>query len=367
MNINERVEIELTRHDLDLVRYQNGQIKDALSTISNLQIEIVGEIKRAEPRSKRELEQLLDRVNEAVDRTYAAMALESIESLGRFAVAESQAVSSISANVFRAPIAPNILPPSVALEIAETTLAPNDFLGTTIRERWDRQRDGTKGNIRDGLNYAIQNDQTLDDMLRIIRGNRALQFRDGVMAKSKRGAEMIVRTATDAVTNAARLATYERNSDAIKGIQANAVLDSRTTVLCRTRNGYAWHLESGRPFRGTPIRFPGPPPWHFNCRTTLSPIFKSLEDLQAVLDPELNEEIVKRGEEFPIDGKPAPTPTFQKTFDGMSEEARRKILGPGRLKLYNDGKITLKDLVDQQGRTLTLAELKEKYGTEDAD
>jgi ribosomal protein L31E len=87
-----------------------------------------------------------------------------------------------------------------------------------------------------------------------------------------------------------------------------------------------------------------------------------LEDLQAVLDPELNEEIVKRGEEFPIDGKPAPTPTFQKTFDEMGEDARRKILGPGRLKLYNDGKITLKDLVDQQGRTLTLAELTKKYG-----
>ena len=47
----------------------------------------------------------------------------------------------------------------------------------------------------------------------------------------------------------------------------------------------------------------------------------------------------------------------------MSESERREILGPGRLKLYNDGKITLKDLVDQQGRTLTLAELKEKYGT----
>ena len=38
MNINERVEIELTRHDLALVRYQNGQIKDALTMINNLQI-----------------------------------------------------------------------------------------------------------------------------------------------------------------------------------------------------------------------------------------------------------------------------------------------------------------------------------------
>ena len=363
MNINERVEQELTKHDLDLVRYQNGQIKDAFSTINNLQIEIVAEIKRAEPRSKRDLEQLLDRVNEAIDRTYAAMALESIGSLGEFAVAESQAVSTISSRVFRAPIAPNILPKSVALEIVETTLAPNDSLGTSIRDRWDRQRDGTKSNVRDGLNYAVQNDQTLDDMLRIIRGNRALQFRDGVMAKSKRGAEMIVRTATDAVTNSARLATYKRNSDTIRGIQANAVLDSRTSVLCRTRNGFAWHMDSGRPFRGTPIHFPGPPPWHFNCRTTLSPIFKSLEALQSVLDPELNEEIVKRGEEFPIDGKPAPIPSFQSTFDQMTDAERRRILGPGRLRLYNDGKITLKDLVDQQGRTLTLAELKEKYGT----
>ena len=363
MNINERVEQELTKHDLDLVRYQNGQIKDAFSTINNLQIEIVAEIKRAEPRSKRDLEQLLDRVNEAIDRTYAAMALESIGSLGEFAVAESQAVSTISSRVFRAPIAPKILPKSVALEIVETTLAPNDSLGTSIRDRWDRQRDGTKSNVRDGLNYAVQNDQTLDDMLRIIRGNRALQFRDGVMAKSKRGAEMIVRTATDAVTNSARLATYKRNSDTIRGIQANAVLDSRTSVLCRTRNGFAWHMDSGRPFRGTPIHFPGPPPWHFNCRTTLSPIFKSLEALQSVLDPELNEEIVKRGEEFPIDGKPAPIPSFQSTFDQMTDAERRRILGPGRLRLYNDGKITLKDLVDQQGRTLTLAELKEKYGT----
>jgi len=363
MNINERVERELTKHDLDLVRYQNGQIKDAFSTISNLQIEIVAEIKRAEPGSKRELQLLLDTVDAAIDRTYAAMAIESIDALAEFAVVESQAVSTISARVFRAPIAPKILPKSVALEIVETTLAPNDSLGTSIRERWGRQRDGTKGNIRDGLNYAIQNDQTLDDMLRILRGNRALQFRDGVMAKSKRGAEMIVRTATDAVTNAARLASYQRNSQTISGIQANAVLDSRTTVLCRTRNGYAWHLESGKPFRGTPISFPGPPPWHFNCRTTLSPIFKSLEALQSVLDPELNEEIVKRGEKFPIDGKPAPMPSFQKTFDAMGEQERRRILGPGRLKLYDEGKITLKDLLDQQGRALTLKELTQRYGT----
>jgi len=33
------------------------------------------------------------------------------------------------------------------------------------------------------------------------------------------------------------------------------------------------------------------------------------------------------------------------------------------LKLYDEGKITLKDLLDQQGRALTLKELRAKYGT----
>jgi hypothetical protein len=108
------------RHDLDLVRYhQTGRsrtlYRQGCFIISNLQIEIVAEIKRAEPRSKRELEILLGTVDEAIDRTYAAMAMESIDSLAEFAVAESQAVSTISSKVFRAPIAPKILPKSVAL------------------------------------------------------------------------------------------------------------------------------------------------------------------------------------------------------------------------------------------------------------
>ncbi len=361
--INERVDQLLTQHDLDLIAFQNGQIRDVISQINDLQGEIVDLIKAAEPRSRRQLEQLLEQVNRAIDRTYVAMAAQSVEAFAGLAATESAAVASITRQAFRAPIAPDLISPEIALEIVETGLVPNDRNGLTVAERWARQRRGLKDNTKDALNYAVQNNQTLDDMLRIIRGNRALQFRDGVVFKSKAGAETLIRTATDTVVNAARLASYQRNAQAIRGVQANAVLDNRTTILCRTRNGYAWDLQTGRGFRGTPISFPGPPPWHFNCRTTLVPIFKSLEDLQAVLDPELSEDIAQRGERFPIDGKPAPTPTFAKTFDAMSEAKQKATIGAGRLQLYKDGKITLKDLIDQQGRTLTLAELKEKYGT----
>ena len=47
----------------------------------------------------------------------------------------------------------------------------------------------------------------------------------------------------------------------------------------------------------------------------------------------------------------------------MSKAEQEAVLGKGRLELYNKGKITLSDLVNQQCRTLTLEELKERYGT----
>ena len=361
--INERVDEVLSQHDLDLIRYANGQIKDVVSEINNLQAELVTLIKTAEPKNRTTLEALLVQVNSAIDRSYASIALKSVDEFKELARIESKAVSTITERVFRAPIAPKLIDENVVLKIVDEGLAPNTADGMTIKSRWNKQRDGLKLNTRDGLNYAIQNNQSLDDMLRIIRGNKSLNFKDGVIFKNKKASETLIRTATDTVVNASRLNTYIKNKDTVKGIQVNAILDSRTTILRRTRNGWAWHLPSYRPFVGTPRKFMGSPPWHFNCRSTLSPIFGSLEDIQATLDPALNKEILKRNKSLPIDGKPAPTPSFSKMLKSMSKAEQEAVLGKGRLELYNAGKITLSDLVNQQGRTLTLAELRERYDT----
>ena len=359
--LNERVEEALTRHDVEIIRYEAGLVKDAVGDLSMLQAEIVRELKGAEPKTRRQLDNLLSRLNVAIDTTYAAFAASHVKALTSFAMVEQNAVAGIVSKTTRVPLLPKKFGQGLALEIVETSRSPNTSQGATVAERWARQGQGLKTNISDGLGYAVDNDKTLDDMLRIVRGNRALQFRDGVVFKSKKGAETVIRTAQATTTNATRQALYERNSDTVAGQQAVAVLDNRTTILCRSRNGYAWRMN-GRPFRGTPMSFPGSPPWHWNCRTSLMPIFNSLEDLQSVVDPQLNAELEAFGDRFPIDGKPAPTPSFAKTFNTLSEKEQRQILGRGRLELYQDKKITLNDLLNQQGRELTLTELKNKYG-----
>ena len=359
--LNERVEEALTRHDVEIIRFEAGLIKDAVVELDMLQAEIVREIKGAEPRTRRQLSATLTRLNAAIDASYLAMASSHAAALSSFAMVEQGAVAAIVDKTTRVPLLPKRFGEGLALEIVETTRTPNTPQGVTLGTRWQRQGNGLKQNLDDSLAYAVDNEQSLDDMLRLVRGTRATGFRDGVVFKSKRGAETVIRTAQQTVTNATREALYARNTDTVSGRQAVAVLDNRTTLLCRSRNGFAWRMD-GRPCRGTPMSFPGSPPWHWNCRTTLMPIFRSLEDLQSVVDPELNADLEEFGNRFAIDGKPAPLPSFAKTFGGLPAAEQRQILGPGRLELYKGKKITLSELLNQQGRELTLTELRDKYG-----
>ena len=60
------------------------------------------------------------------------------------------------------------------------------------------------------------------------------------------------------------------------------------------------------------------------------------------------------------DGEPAEDVTFEQFLEGKSAAYVDSLLGRGKAKLYRDGHISLSDLVDQQGRALTLAQLTEE-------
>tara|TARA_R110000765_G_scaffold56602_2_gene111504 strand:- start:4141 stop:4362 length:222 start_codon:yes stop_codon:yes gene_type:complete len=71
-----------------------------------------------------------------------------------------------------------------------------------------------------------------------------------------------------------------------------------------------------------------------NCRTTLIPLGR---------------------EDDPIAGQ-----TFGGLLDSMTEEQQKEMLGPGKFELWRKGDISMSDLIDQSGRPLTLAQLRER-------
>jgi hypothetical protein len=96
-------------------------------------------------------------------------------------------------------------------------------------------------------------------------------------------AKTVSKSGASAAHNAAVIAIARANKTAISGVIALAVLDARTTELCQGRNGGAWDVSTGDPLESSTVNepFPGRPPWHFNCRTTLSPIIAGEDPVEA--------------------------------------------------------------------------------------
>lgn len=112
----------------------------------------------------------------------------------------------------------------------------------------ERQR--LTGAIRQGFFEG----QTNFQIIKNIRGTKALQYNDGILATTNRNAGAIVRTAVQHVATQARMETLKENSDVVQSVEWVSTLDSKTTSQCRTLDKQRFKLTEGPR-----------PPIHINC------------------------------------------------------------------------------------------------------
>ena len=112
--------------------------------------------------------------------------------------------------------------------------------------------------VRQGL---IQGETTPEIMSRLTNPK-------GVFAKSHHRAEAVVRTAVNHVSTTSAMETM-RGSNVVKGYEIVATLDTRTSAICREKDGKVYDFGEPHPH----------PPFHFNCRTTIVPVTKSWKEL----------------------------------------------------------------------------------------
>jgi hypothetical protein len=203
----------------------------------------------------------------------------------------------------------------VGYSLNEPRRAPSpDVLGGTARD-W-MEPSGVRTAIMSSVGVNAQGDvaSMLDPLTK---------FRQDVKATARSGAS--------AAHNAAVLAIARANTSAIRGVVAVATLDARTTELCISRHGASWDVVSGDPLPESTSQesFPGRPPWHFNCRTTLVPVFASFE-----------------------------YPSLQDADKWLSSRAGKAALGPRRVALWEAGRITRNQLIDQDGRPQLIEDLQ---------
>lgn len=160
-------------------------------------------------------------------------------------------------------------------------------------------------------------------------------YSGGVLAWAGQNAGALVQGAFWATAHAVDAGVW-LDAPKVRGRQWVAVLDTRTTAGCRALSGACWDFQ-GKLLPDSPVRlkFPGPPPRHWNCRSTLAPLFA---------------------------GTPAARFTYDDWLRRQPEAVQREALGVLKWKLWRDGTISLAGLVDQSGNPLTLDALRRKVG-----
>ncbi len=105
-------------------------------------------------------------------------------------------------------------------------------------------------------------------------------------------------------------------------------------------------IDHGRP------GFGGPGNLHFGCRSTSTPVIKTFRELGFDIDE------IPESTRASLDGQIPQDTSFEGWLSRRTVAQQNENLGVGRAKLWRDGDISFRDLMDANGRELSLEELR---------
>lgn len=245
----------------------------------------------------------------------------------------------------------DIRPGRIGAALLRAIVEEQPFEGLRMREWFGSLEAGTLQGIRRQVQLGMAQNETIDDMVRRVRGRATgapireggrivgYRFSGGVMDTTTRQATAIVRTAVNHVASAAHFETYRQNQDVTTSFEYVATLDSRTTLICASLDGRTWRFDDPEARR---------PPQHVNCRSVIVPRI----DWAA-----LGIDAPAEGSRASMDGQVSGALRYEDWLRAQPVTRQNEVLGPARAQLFRDGKVTLRDLVRTDGRTVPVAGL----------
>lgn len=363
-HIADKLADKFTTHAVNLLRFEAYLRRRAVSQLRRLEADLIKQVAEYDPfgpsrtaYQQARLQALLRQTQATIATAYRKMAADTqreLAELARFDAERARRIvnSAVGAEVMTVGVGETML-----RQIVSDTL----IQGAPTRVWWDRQSDTLRKKFADQMRQGMLRGEGVDPLARRIRGTKARGYTDGIMQASRAQAEALVRTAVNGVANGARQETFRANADVAKGVQALATLDGRTTEICIARSGSAWDWD-GNPLPESPRQepFPGYPPWHWNCRTVMTVVLRSLAEMaQAVgLRKRAALRALPRTTQASIDGQVAANLNYEAWLKTKSPVFQRQVLGQAKWDLWQEGQIGLADLIDQSGRPLPLERLR---------
>lgn len=322
-----------------LARYEAGLRRDVGKILRDMEKDILAALPDVTSQVRRERlnKQLAD-----VRKTIAAYYSE-IDTLTAAQYRDLVGVESAwQANTVNSAVGVDIIT-ALPTEAALAKIASDVLIqGAPSAVWWARQSDDAAFRFSNAVRMGMAQSESAGQIVRRVKTE---------LGVGTRQAYSLVRTSVQTVAVAARDATMAANQDVIAGKASVATLDGRTTFVCAAYDGACYTVAPPHaPIRGTKLPYLAIPR-HWGCRSVWSPLVKTFRELGIPIDD------VPASTRASMDGQVPAGKTFSEFLAGKSAAWQDKYLGPGRARLYRDGKITMADLIDGTGRELTLAEL----------
>lgn len=344
-------------HGVDLLRVSAGVNRKVLAMLGELESDVAARLARSNisATARARLGAVESDVNELISDQYSGIGSFVTQRMAALAPVEAAVTAGTVNSLVGVSIMDGVLPSSTL----KTLFSDVMIRGAPSSKWWAKQASDVIFRFAQQVRLGMAQGETNGQIVTRVRGSAGVP---GLLDGPRRNAEALVRTSVQTVANAARKSVFDQNNDVLKGYQQVSTLDTRTTEICIAYDGAAWDMD-GNPIAPNELPFindDGDPengvPRHWGCRSTLIPLVKSWEEL-GVHVKEFSPSV-----RVSMDGEVAAKMTYDDWLEGRSEAEQADILGAGKAKLWREGKITVTDLLDQKGRPMTLADLKEKHG-----
>lgn len=342
--VNEAIRDLEIRHQVNIQRLSSATVKKLIPLLDKADADIVAkllarsDVLEGSFTSVR-LEKLLDAVRDINQAAHVAAEKELTGELLKIATYEAGFQQRLIGSTL--PVAWDFVSPTAEMLNAAVNARP--FQGRLLKE-WVSELDvGKARRLRDAIRLGVVQGETVDQIVRRVRGTKALNYADGVMAIGRRGAEAMVRTAVAHTTTAARDEFNAANADLIASEQWVATLDTRTCPHCMGLDGQKFELGKGTKT-----------PAHIGCRCVRVPVTKSWRELGFDIDD------LPPGTRASMNGQVSATENYDSWLRKQPASVQDEALGPSRGALFRSGKVPVDRFTNRAGDELTLEQLKVK-------
>lgn len=326
-----KLESESILHNIELGRVENGIVKNCLLVLEKANRDIKSEIRKTNgvytKQRYKEIRKYLKDVSKELKKN-----VDDSMDVDEFLEYELK----VQEKLFKKYGGLNLIAPTKEQVVSSATFAPYtststfanylDSLESDYFNMWDSQ-----------VRIGYMTGQTTQQIVKKVLGSlpQDAQVADmGLMHTLRNSVMMNTRTALQSFAMETRRMIYEKNEELFSGYRWVATLDRRTCIVCGNAENKFYKKLSDI----------DTPPLHPNCRCSVVPVIKDMEELE--------QEDTRASANGYVDAKI----TFEDWLQTQPVSVQKDVLGNARYEIFKNGG-KLGGFV-QDNKILTLAQLK---------